>query len=50
MNAVIEHMSAEGKDPGEKAFDEPGHPHEKQHRPQALAETIPNPLPMKSDR
>ena len=31
MNAVIEHMSAEGKDPGEKAFDEPGQPHEKQH-------------------
>ncbi|MCF5097707.1 ribonuclease BN, partial [Pseudomonas gessardii] len=30
MNAVIEHMSAEGKDPGEKDFGE--HPsHEKQH-------------------
>ena len=24
MNAVIEHMSAEGKDPGEKDFDGPG--------------------------
>jgi len=31
MNAVIEHMSAEGKDPGEKEFDEPGHTGEKQH-------------------
>lgn len=28
MNAVIEHMSAEGKDPGAKDFDEPG---DKQH-------------------
>ncbi|KTC45654.1 ribonuclease BN [Pseudomonas fluorescens ABAC62] len=31
MNAVIEHMSAEGKDPGEKEFEEPGHTDEKQH-------------------
>ncbi len=31
MNAVIEHMSAEGKDPGHKDFDHDGHPHEKQH-------------------
>ncbi len=31
MNAVIEHMSAEGKDPGEKTFDESKEPDEKQH-------------------
>ena len=31
MNAVIEHMSAEGKDPGEKEIGEPGHTDEKQH-------------------
>lgn len=31
MNAVIEHMSAEGKDPGEKTFDESEDPDPKQH-------------------
>jgi len=31
MNAVIEHMSAEGKDPGEKTFDEADDPNPKQH-------------------
>jgi membrane protein len=31
MNAVIEHMSAEGKEPGAKDFDEPAPAHEKQH-------------------
>jgi len=32
MNAVIEHMSAEGKDPGEKEFDQSAPPvGEKQH-------------------
>lgn len=31
MNAVIEHMSAEGKDPGEKTFDEADDPDPKQH-------------------
>lgn len=31
MNAVIEHMSAEGKDPGEKDFDGTGLEHEKKH-------------------
>ena len=31
MNAVIEHMSAEGKDPGEKTFDESDDPDPKQH-------------------
>ena len=30
MNAVIEHMSAEGKDPGQKEIGEPA-PTEKQH-------------------
>jgi membrane protein len=28
---VIEHMSAEGKEPGAKDFDEPAPAHEKQH-------------------
>ena len=31
MNAVIEHMSAEGKDPGEKTFDGSDDPDPKQH-------------------
>jgi membrane protein len=31
MNAVIEHMSAEGKEPGEKTFDENTHSGEKKH-------------------
>lgn len=31
MNAVIEHMSAEGKDPGEKTFDESDDSDPKQH-------------------
>lgn len=31
MNAVIEHMSAEGKDPGDKTFDESDDPDPKQH-------------------
>ena len=31
MNAVIEHMSAEGKDPGDKTFDEADDPDPKQH-------------------
>ena len=31
MNAVIEHMSREGKDPGEKYPGEPGHDHQKHH-------------------
>ncbi|RUQ42514.1 YihY/virulence factor BrkB family protein, partial [Corynebacterium pseudodiphtheriticum] len=31
MNAVIEHMSAEGKDAGEKQFDEPAGTDEKRH-------------------
>jgi membrane protein len=31
MNAVIEHMSREGKDPGEKVAGEKGPVHEKQH-------------------
>ena len=31
MNAVIEHMSAEGKNPGEKTFDESADPDPKQH-------------------
>ena len=31
MNAVIEHMSAEGKNPGEKTFDEADEPDPKQH-------------------
>ena len=31
MNAVIEHMSAEGKNPGEKTFDESDDPDPKQH-------------------
>lgn len=31
MNAVIEHMSAEGKDPGEKTFDESDDSEPKQH-------------------
>jgi membrane protein len=31
MNAVIEHMSNEGKDPGEKVPGEHGHDYEKHH-------------------
>ena len=31
MNAVIEHMSAEGKNPGEKTFDESDDSDPKQH-------------------
>lgn len=31
MNAVIEHMSAEGKNPGEKTFDESDDPDPKKH-------------------
>ena len=31
MNAVIEHMSSEGKDPGEKVPGEHGHDHQKHH-------------------